>query len=155
MKNKYNPLISSEIRGFLVAGTGLEPATSGLWVFVKKLIARFLFLPSIPVFSRLCRLNCKWPVYRLFVILFFPFLYFVIRFANLLQMEVLTLFAAEVTKKNRDNSILFRNCPDYLEHYFCPRMSITCSKDILKRSAITSGSRTPLRAVTASLKPSE
>jgi hypothetical protein len=30
MKIKENPLISAKIRGFLVAGTGLEPATSGL-----------------------------------------------------------------------------------------------------------------------------
>ena len=30
VKSKNNPLISSEIRGHLVAGTGLEPATSGL-----------------------------------------------------------------------------------------------------------------------------
>ena len=30
MKSKENPLIPTEIRGFLVAGTGLEPATSGL-----------------------------------------------------------------------------------------------------------------------------
>jgi hypothetical protein len=28
MESKNNPLISTEIRGFLVAGTGLEPATS-------------------------------------------------------------------------------------------------------------------------------
>ena len=48
------------------------------------------------MFSRLCRLNCKWPVYRLFVILFFPFLYFVIRFANLLQPEDLALILAGV-----------------------------------------------------------
>ena len=35
---------------------------------------------------------------------------------------------------------------------FCPRISMTCSKDILNRSAIATGSRTPCKALTTFFK---
>ena len=77
LKNKRNPLESDDSSGFLVAGTGFEPATSGLWarrateLLYPAILNSQEAAPQVPVYYNISFLNCQ-PSMANFLLSFSP-----------------------------------------------------------------------------------